>query len=54
MLLRGVEALKKGVKKGITLAKNAAPKLSEIGTEYYVNKGINELNRKRFMNNSNK
>ena len=46
MFLTGVEALKRGVKKGVRLAKNKAPELAENGTEYFVNKRINELNKK--------
>ena len=42
MLHAGKEALKKG----ITLAKNAAPELAKKATGYYVNKGINELSKK--------
>ena len=42
MLHAGKDALKKG----ITLAKVAAPGLAKKATEYYVNKGINELNKK--------
>ena len=29
---------------GVTIAKYAAPELAGKATEYYVNKGINELN----------
>ena len=55
IFLTGKEVLKRGLKKGITLAKNAAPGLAENATEYYVNKGINKLNKNfRFRNNSNK
>ena len=46
MFLTGKEVLKRELKKGIALAKNKAPKLAEKTTEYYVNKGINELNKK--------
>ena len=46
MFLTEKEVLKKGLKKDITIAKNAAPELAEKATEYYVNKGINELNKK--------
>ena len=35
-----------GVKKGVALAKNAASELAEKAAEYYVNKAINELNKK--------
>ena len=41
IFLTRVEALKRGVKKGVILARNAAPELAEKATEYYVNKGIN-------------
>ena len=41
-----MEVLKRGVKKGATLAQNAAPELAEKATEYYVNKEINKLNKK--------
>ena len=46
MFLTGIKALKSGVKNGVTLEKNEAPELAEKATEYYVNKGINELNKK--------
>ena len=46
IFLAGKEVLKRGLKRGITLTKNAAPELVEKATEYYVNKGINELNKK--------
>ena len=46
MFLIRVEVLKRGVKKGATLAQNAAPELAEKATEYYVNKEINKLNKK--------
>ena len=46
IILTGAEALKRGVKEGVTLAKNAAPELFEKATKTYVNKGINELNKK--------
>ena len=46
MYLTGAETLKKGGKKGVTLAKNAVPELAEKATWYYVNKGINQLNKK--------
>ena len=46
MFLTEKEVLKKGLKKDITIAKNAAPELAEKATEYYVNKGINELHKK--------
>ena len=42
MLQAGNEA----IKKGITLAKNAAPALAGKATEYYFNTGVNELNKK--------
>ena len=45
MFLIRVEALKRGVKEGVTLAQNSAPELAEKATEYYVNKGINKLNK---------
>ena len=41
MFLAGREALKKG----ISLTPKLAPKLAEKATEYYINKGINELNK---------
>ena len=41
-----MEVLKRGVKKGATLAQNAAPELAEKATEYYVNEEINKLNKK--------
>ena len=41
MLQAGNEA----IKKGITLAKNAAPALAGKATEYYFNTGVNELNK---------
>ena len=41
MFLAGKEALKKG----ISLAPNLTPKLAEKTTEYYNNRGINELNK---------
>ena len=46
MFLTGIKALKNGVKNGVTSEKNEAPELAEKATEYYVNKGINELNKK--------
>ena len=46
MFLIWKEVSKRGFKKGITLAKNAALELAEKATEWYVNKGINELNKK--------
>ena len=42
----GAKALERGVKKGEILAKKAAPALAEKATEYYVNKRINEVNKK--------
>ena len=45
MLHAGKEALKKG----ITLAKNTAPRLAKKAKEYYVNKGMNEINKKLFI-----
>ena len=48
MFQTGVEALKRGVKTVVT-AKNAAPELVEKTTEYYINKGINELNKHLFQ-----
>ena len=42
MFLAGKETLKKGK----SLAPKLAPKLAEKATEYYINKGINELNKK--------
>ena len=39
-------ARKKALKKGISLAPKIAPKLAGKATEYYINKGINELNEK--------
>ena len=41
MFLAGKEALKK-----VSLAPKLAPILAEKATEYYINKGINELNKK--------
>ena len=46
MFLTEVEALKRGVKKGLTLTKITVTELAEKATEYYVSKGINELNKK--------
>ena len=46
MFLIRVEALKRGVKKDVTLAQNAAPELAEKATEYDNNKGINKPNKK--------
>ena len=43
--LTRVKVLKIRVKNGVTLAKFKVPKLSEKQTEYYVNKGKNELNK---------
>ena len=37
---------KRSIKKGISLAPKLAPKLAEKATEYYINKGINEINKK--------
>ena len=45
MFLTRVGALKKGVEKSVTLAKNAATKLAEKATESYAIKGINELDK---------
>ena len=45
MFLIRVELLKRGVKKGVTLAQNAESELAAKATEYYVNKGINKLNK---------
>ena len=42
MFLAGKEALKKG----ILLAPKIAPELAGNATEYYINKGINEHNKK--------
>ena len=36
------KGIKKRLKKGVTLAKNAAPVLDEKATEYYISKEINE------------
>ena len=47
MFQTGVEAER--IKKRCTLAKNAVPDLVEKATEYYINKGINELNNKKFV-----
>ena len=46
MFLIRVEALKRGAKKVVTLAQNAALELAEKATEYDDNKGINKLNNK--------
>ena len=46
MFLTGIKALRNGVKNGVTSEKNEAPELAEKATEYYVNKGTNELNKK--------
>ena len=46
MFLIWKEVLKRGLKKGITLAKNAVLEITEKTTECYVNKGINKLNKK--------
>ena len=46
MFLIRVEALKRGVKKDVTLAQNAAPELAEKAAEYDDNKGINKPNKK--------
>ena len=46
MFLTGKEVFKKGLKKDITLAKSAASELAEKATDYCVNKGINEHNKK--------
>ena len=45
MFLTEKEVFKRRVKKGITLAKDAAPELAEKATGYYVNRGINKLNK---------
>ena len=42
MFLSGREVLREG----ISLAPKLAPKLAEKATEYYINKRINELNKK--------
>ena len=42
ILLAGKEALKEG----ISSAPKLVPKSAEKATEYYINKGINELNKK--------
>ena len=36
-------------KKGVALAKNAAPELAEKAAEYYVNKAINELQKEIYF-----
>ena len=41
MFLAGKEAFKKGM----SLTPKLAPKLAEKATEYYINKGISELNK---------
>ena len=46
MYLTGVEASKKEIKKGVTLAKVAEPELAEKATEHHINKAINKLNKK--------
>ena len=43
----GVEAERS--KKRCALAKNAVADLVEKAKEYYINKGMNELNNKKFM-----
>ena len=50
MFLARKEALKRGLKKGVILTKNAATELAEKATEHYVNKGINELYIKFTLN----
>ena len=37
---------KKSIKKGISLPQKLALKLAEKETKYYINKGVNELNKK--------
>ena len=37
---------KRSIKRGISLALKIATKLAEKATEYYINRGINELNKK--------
>ena len=46
IFLTRVEALKRGVKNALTLAKDAAPELVEKATEHFFNKGTNELNKR--------
>ena len=46
ILLTIEEALKRGVKEAVTLAKNDAWELAKKKTEHFVHKGINEFNKK--------
>ena len=41
-----ISSRKRSIKKRVSLAPKVAPKLAEEATEYYINKGINELNKK--------
>ena len=41
-----LHAEKEALKKRITLAKNEATGIAKEATEYYINKGINELDKK--------
>ena len=41
-----VSSTERDIKKGMSLAPKLAPKLAEKATECYIDKGINELNKK--------